>query len=592
MLDRALQLAARSIDQGQFTQARQALARHLQRSPDDANANSLMCAALSRLGLRDQAVFYAERVVALRPDNPGALTALGNTLSLAGRAPEAIGPLQKAVTLDPGCLGAAVALASALADAELAMAAVAHGSAALSRFPESPELCVSLGAALLSAGYPEEAERTLREGLLRAPEHPMLLLRLASTLNYVPATDPAELLRAHRAFGDALVANVARPPRRTAPVWNGDRPIRIGLLSPDLCRHSVTFFLEPLVENLAPAAASLYFYALGEVEDEVTARLKSRAAGWRRLAGLDDPAAAGRILDDRLDLLIDLAGYTSTPGLRILAHQPAPVLATYIGYPATTGLATVRYRIVDSRTDPLHGPFAADRHASESLVRMDPCFLCYRPATSLASAGTAKPPAASGAPFTFGSFNIVAKLNDPLIRLWSSVLRNVPGSRLLLKAAKLREPALRDDLRRRFTAAGIAPDRIDFHDWVRSTDEHLAMYARVDAALDTHPYCGTTTTCEALSMGVPVVTLVGRSHASRVGLSLLSAVGLEHLAAGNQEEYVGIATALAAEPARLADLRSTLPERLRRSPLCDGAAFAATFERAVRSMLQPADGSL
>src|SRR5690606_27108078 len=257
-------------------------------------------------------------------------------------------------------------------------------------------------------------------------------------------------------------------------------------------------------------------------------------------------------------------------------RRAAPIQASLIGYPNTTGVAAIDYRFTDTFADP---PGADDRHA-ERLIRLDPCFLCYDPPRD--APDPAHEP--NGDTITFASFNAAMKINDPLIALWSRLLAEVPAARLLLKAFDFRDAALRDAIRARFAAAGADPARIEILPPIADSGGHLALYRRVDIALDTFPYHGTTTTCEALYMGVPVVTLAGRTHAARVGVSLLNAVGLPDLIANTPDDYIATARGLAADPARRASLRETLRQRVLDSPLCDGPAYAARFTDALRTI--------
>ena len=310
----------------------------------------------------------------------------------------------------------------------------------------------------------------------------------------------------------------------------------------------------------------------------MTDRLRSHADQWRDIAALDDDAAAELIRRDRIDVLVDLAGHMAKNRLLVLARKPAPVQATYLGYPNGTGLRQIDYRLSDGVADVA----GTEEHYVETLIRLPGCAWCYRAPEDAPAVVDA--PATRNGFVTFGSFNKFPKISPPLLKMWSQILAAVPGSKLLIKAKSLGDSSTRAVAARMFDAAGIAADRVTFTGWHGETAEHLAMYGQVDIALDTFPYHGTTTTCEALWMGAPVVSLAGTTHVSRVGASLLTAVGRNDLVATSQTQYVQTAVALANDRSRLSELRATMRDRMRASPLIDAAGFTRNLEAAYREM--------
>ncbi|HEY6837624.1 MAG TPA: hypothetical protein VI389_02660, partial [Geobacteraceae bacterium] len=301
--------------------------------------------------------------------------------------------------------------------------------------------------------------------------------------------------------------------------------------------------------------------------------------GWRDVHGMGDAALADLIRADGIDILVDLAGHTSGNRLRMFTLKPAPVQVTWLGYPATTGLAAMDYRITDAVADP---EGSADRLHTERLVRLSHGFLCYAPPQE--APPLSPPPCEENGFITFGSFNNPAKMGRETLNLWGDVLRDVPGSRLFLKNKIFAEKKTCRFFLDRLAEAGIQPQRVTFAPHTPSLEGHLGCYGSVDIALDTFPYNGTTTTCEALWMGVPLVTLSGDRHASRVGSSLLSRLGLEELVARTPEEFGVLTVGLASDRARLTALRSTLRGRMQTSPLCDTTLFAMQMEAAYRQM--------
>jgi predicted O-linked N-acetylglucosamine transferase (SPINDLY family) len=325
----------------------------------------------------------------------------------------------------------------------------------------------------------------------------------------------------------------------------------------------------------------VFCYAEVRRPDTVTAHLQGLADHWLVTVGLSDDELAERIRTDGLDILVDLAGHTADNRLRVFARKPAPVQATWLGYPNTTGLEAIDYRLVDAVTDPAG---EADAWASETLVRLEGGFHCYGGLKGAPEPGV--PPCLAAGTVTFGSFNNPVKISAATLDVWARLLSRLPQARLLLKGKPFSDPGTRALFLARLGKRGIAAERVELMAWLPGAAAHVEMYHQVDIALDPFPYNGTTTTCEALWMGVPVVTLRGDRHAGRVGASLLSQIGLPDLIANSVEEYVEIVVALASDPARLMDLRRSLRPRIAASPLCDERAFARKMEAAFRTMWQ------
>jgi predicted O-linked N-acetylglucosamine transferase (SPINDLY family) len=294
---------------------------------------------------------------------------------------------------------------------------------------------------------------------------------------------------------------------------------------------------------------------------------------------LKDDQVAQRVREDGIDILIDLAGHTNNNRLLLFARKAAPIQVTYLGYPDTTGMTAMDYRLTDAHADP---PGITDALHSEKMVRLPGTFLCYRPFDAAPEVGPV--PSLETGRITFGSFNALAKVNAPLVAMWSRILQAVPNAQLILKSHGLGCAGTRRDILQSFQAHQVDSNRIVLAPRTAGETEHLQNYNRIDIALDTFPYHGTTTTCEAMWMGVPVVSLAGNVHASRVGVSLLSNLGLSELIADSPETYVRLATDLASDRARLSDLRSTLRQRMQQSPLMDAPRFARNVEAAYRQM--------
>ena len=437
--------------------------------------------------------------------------------------------------------------------------------------PDLAESHHALGALRHHMGELAAAIAEMRAAHLLAPDNAAIHSKLLFLLNYSADLSPAQVYQEHRRFGARHVQAVAPP--APDPAW--PRRLRVGYLSPDFRSHVVTSFMLPVFARHDRARVEVCGYYTYPEGDEITAAMRSLADDWRDCAGMDDAELAARIRADRIDILVDLAGHSAFNRLPLFALRPAPAQVTWLGYPNTTGMGAIDYRVTDARADP---PGDADRLHSERLVRLPRAFLCYRPGPD--DRGAAPLPAASNGFVTFGCFNNFQKLSGPFFAAAARILAEVPGARLLLKARPLGTPSIAAAVRARFGALGIGAERLLLEGWTPSPEAHVAAYDRVDVALDTFPYNGTTTTCEALWKGAPVVALRGDRHAGRVGASLLAAAGLEDLVANDVEGYVRVAVALANDRPRLAALRAGLRERLRASPLRDEAGFVRELEDA------------
>lgn len=576
LLGKVLQAEA-LLAQGKADEALAIAQRLITKGQGDPGLNSLMASILLRMGRYDQAEFYARRADAAAPNQSPLLTNLAIILIARRKPDEAMATLRKAVAANPNDAAATLALANALMDAHDAPAAAELLRATLERTRDA-QLSISYAGALLTMGRIDEVVEFTKHAIKEHPDEPALTAGLPLALTYKYGADPDELGQAHRAFG-TLMQRLR--PAISLPHTNSKDPnrrLRIGIVSPDLRQHSVSFFIEPFFQLHDRTAFELVAYSRTRDPDRVSDRLKSNAAHWIEIANLTDLQIAQRIHADKIDIAIDLAGHTLGNSLPAFALCPAPVQVTYCGYPDTTGLAEIDYRIVDSLTDPRTPE--VDSRATERLLRLDPCFLCYRP---LENAPAPSRDTAFPGP-VFGSFNAARKINPRLIALWSRLMLAVPDSRLILKSFDFAAKGAIDRIAGDFKANGIAAERLTFMTATPSLADHLALYARMDVALDAFPYHGTTTTCEALWMGVPVVSLAGNTHAGRVGVSLLTNAGAPELIAATEDDYIRLAIELVNNPARLAEYRRTLRDKLAASPLRDAPAFAARFGDALRSM--------
>lgn len=567
------------LDSGRFPEALEHFDAALAAKPGDVSLLLNAANALRQLGRLEAAQARAENAVSLAENRADAHRVLGVILRERHSLAEAETRLRHALSLAPEDPATLNALAWTLdGQGRLSEAADVYEQAIAAR-PGYVSAMTNLAVCLQNQGLIDAALETGRQVLDREPGHARATSNYLMTLNYTDRP-PEAIWAAHREFAPQILSPGTASPR---PASGPDRRLRIGLVSPDLRRHSVAFFLAPLLEALDRDGFHVTCFAEVTRPDATTERLRALADGWVDTVGLDDTALVARIRDAEIDILIDLAGHTRRNRLAVFAAKAAPVQATWLGYANTTGLDTIDYRLTDAVADP---PGDADRYHSERLLRLPEGFLCYEPAPS--APPVAEKAANADPSVVFASFNNWSKAGDPTLDLWASVLNSVPDARLLLKARALGDERVRARCIDAFAARGVAGDRLDISGWHADPDAGLAAYGKCDIALDTTPYNGTTTTCEALWMGVPVITLAGDRHAGRVGASLLVQAGLGDLVAADEAAFVDIASRLAGDRARLAELRAGLRDRLENSGLCDGAGFARRFEGALREMWETA----
>ncbi|XP_043701507.1 probable UDP-N-acetylglucosamine--peptide N-acetylglucosaminyltransferase SPINDLY isoform X1 [Telopea speciosissima] len=400
-------------------------------------------------------------------------------------------------------------------------------------------------------------------------------------MNYINEGNDDKLFEAHRDWGRRFMKLY---PLYTS--WDNpkdpERPLVVGYVSPDYFTHSVSYFIEaPLVLHDYSNYKVVVYSAVVKA-DAKTARFKDTVLKngglWRDIFGVDEKKVANMVREDKVDILVELSGHTSNNRLGMMACKPAPVQATWIGYPNTTGLPTIDYRITDSLADPLD---TRQKHVEE-LVQLPGCFLCYTPSPE---AGPVSPtPALSNGFITFGSFNNLAKITPKVLQVWARILCAVPNSRLVVKC----KPFCCDSVGQRFLSTleqlGLESQRVDLLPLILLNHDHMQAYSLMDISLDTFPYAGTTTTCESLYMGVPCVTMEGSVHAHNVGVTLLSKIGLAHLIAKTEDEYVQLALQLASDFMALSNLRMSLRDLMMKSPVCDGPNFTLGLEATYRNL--------
>jgi len=572
-------LGVACLQAGRHARATEAFTALLSHRPSDYTTHRNLALACQRAGDLDMARRHYDAALVIDARDPEVHLNRGITAFALGDADDALRCYQGAVRADPNHAGAYNNIATILRDRGDLACALDHLHRATELAPDLAEAHSNLGRTLLAQGHHEEAEAAFLRAWELDPSNAALHSNYLAALPYGGRHDPAEILALHRQWA-ARHADV-RPLLHAPAVGDPDRRLRIGYVSPDFRRHAVATFLEPIVTAHDRSRVEVFCYSNVQVPDPVTARFAGLADGWREISHLNDDAAATLVRQDAIDVLVDLTGHVARNRLKLFARRPARVQVTYLGYYATTGLATIDYRLTDAWVDPP----GAEAHYTEVPYRLPEGWLCFQPPDD--APPVSELPCIDAGHVTFGSFNSLAKITPQVIDRWSAVLTGVPGSRMVMKDLALRDAATCDQVRERFATRGVAPQRLDLIGWTQTRASHLALYQGIDLCLDTFPYAGGTTTCEALWMGLPVVTVAGDCYVSRFGVSILSQVGLGELIAPDLEEFVTTAIALAHDPQRLAEMRRQCRPRMADSSLCQPEAFVRQLEEAYRRMYWP-----
>jgi predicted O-linked N-acetylglucosamine transferase (SPINDLY family) len=601
-------LGAIASQVGQHKAAAELMSRSLKIRPNVAEYNSNYGLVLSHLGDIAGALSHLRKAVELNPQYAIGWYNLGNVLRSDGQFEQAIEAYRRSLQIDPNSAWTHNNLGHVLMDMKRFAESIEPireairlspqadfytnlGTAlwglgrtdesleacreAIRLKPNGPEFHSNLAVSLKEQGYTTEATEAFRRAVELAPQAPVYRSNYLYMLHFDPGIDPATLLKEHRQWEQFH----GQPLRRQIKPHDNDRDperrLRIGYVSPDFREHPVGRFIVPLLKHHDRAACEIYCYSSNLTADAVTAQCRAHADHWRLIHDKTDDGAAAMIRADQIDILVDLSAHGANNRLPVFARKPAPVQVTYLAYPSTTGMETIDYRITDPYLDP---PGAYEAFYTEKTVRLPETYWCY-------AAGAETPqvnalPALSSGHVTFGCLNTFRKVSIATQRIWAALLKRMEGARLLLHA---KEGAHRQRFADLLAGEGIDPARVEFISQL-PLKAYFETYHRIDVGLDPFPYTGGTTTCDALYMGVPVVSLVGDRAVYRGGLSLLSNVGLPELVATTTEQYLTIAERLASDLEALANLRATLRPRMQRSPLMDAAGLARHIEQAYRQM--------
>ena len=564
------------------------------------------CAALLERKILAEDLF--KRAIELSNNDPCSYYNLGVFYSHSGRVDEAFDCFSRCYNLKPSYLPAAEALSRMMRTAGWFKQAELVARNILKFHPQNVSAYSELGSILVATGKTQEGVEVYNRGIELDGSNLHIRSQALMAMNYSSIYSQKDIYEASLKWYDSFVSlngevNGKELAKLIPGFWQEDsndvekfsrsnigssltrneiegidgsiknkRKIRIGYVSGDFRRHSVAYFIEPILFNHNRDKFEIFCYSYTTALDDVSERIIGMCDQWRDLVRIPSDLKRAEIMAlDKLDIVVDLGGHTYD-GLKALAYKPAKIQATYLGYPNTTGISAIDYRITDAIADPPE----QDKFYSETLCRLNSGFLAFAPPLEVPE--IKQPPCIENGYISFGSFNNYAKVNDDCVDMWCKILKRVENSRIIIKSKLFNDDGFKNDVYLDFSSRGVSTERVELQGYITSLYGHLDLYNRVDIALDTFPYNGTTTTCEALWMGVPVISLCGDDHRSRVGLSILTQIGLSSLVASNVREYMKLAIRLSEDFDKLTALRKSLRNALADSSVCDSITTTRELE--------------
>ena len=599
-------------DQGEYNEAIASYTRALELSPDQCETYNNLGNLFKKRGQLEEAMNWYLRAVERNPGYASAYNNLGVVLNDLGNLPEAEHNFRRSIQLQPGYVAAYINLGQTLSrqgqeDAALACfhevlnlkpddlvdclmsignvfmkqrrldEALSYFQQALKAKPGHPDALNNLGHVQTLQGEISEALKTFRAGVDQVPDSSSLQSNLLFTQLFSEEVSPAEILESHRAWARGHTDSLAPVDLSYPNVRQRNRRVRVGYVSADFHSHPVGRFLLPLLAHHSHQEFEIVCYSSVHNPDDFTRRCRKHSDVWREVRLLSDEQLAEQIRADQIDILVDLSMHTGSNRLRVFARKPAPIQVTYLAYCGTTGLSTMDYRLTDPYLDP---PDQDRPFYTEESIWLPENYWCYEPPYHALEAKQVL--AREADTVRFGSLNNFSKVGPQVVSTWCKILQAVPGSTLLLHT---HQGSHRNRVYRALAEHGLSGDRVEFIEFLAGV-EYFELYNSFDIALDPFPYGGGTTTCDALWMGVPVVSLAGTAGISRGGFSLLANVGLQNLVAFDRDAYVQIAVNLANDRPGLQELRRTLRARMQASPLMNAPRFAMNVEQAYRTMWQ------
>ena len=510
--------------------------------PEHADSHYMLAVVLADSGSMEKAIFHYNKAIEFNAEYFEAYNNLGNIYRTLGQQDNAEKYFKRALKLSPG---------NALVLNNLGN--IKH------------PVCI------------EEAIDYFRQALKINPEYAEANSNLLIALNYLPEITREQLFKEHQDFARTHQLTITGTSCKIIDSSSPQKKLRVGYISPDFRQHPVAHFIEPVFSNYDQEKFETYVYYNNTIQDSWTKRLMALVDKWRNIGMLDDIQLASQIKRDKIDILLDLSGHTARNRLLVFPHRPAPVQASWLGYPHSTGLDSMDYYLTDKVADSKND----QQYYTEKLVFLEHGLSCHTPPDN-APEITQLPIQATGH-ITFGTLNILSKINDKVLDLWCRILHDNSNAKLLIFRNQL-YGSVAEKLKNAFSYRGIDDSQLEFYSTMGTDKNYLYAYNKIDILLDTFPWSGHTTTCEALWMGVPVVTLYGDRHASRLSASVLHQINLSELIAFSEDEYVQIARSLASNMSRLFELRNSLREKMLSSPLCDGYSFTKSLEKTYRCL--------
>jgi predicted O-linked N-acetylglucosamine transferase (SPINDLY family) len=554
-------------------EALRAYARAIQLKPDEAMFHYNRGIPLKALGRWEECEAAYRKSIELRPDYAEAMNNLGILLLERGRGEESVAILRRAIEINPEFAGAFHNLGNSLRELGRAEEALVALRRATALHPHYPGAYNTAGIALLMMGRVGEAMESYRKALSLSPTDVMTHSNLLFAMHFSADCDAEAIYKEARAWDEQHGKPLRRLRKLRPNDRNPERRLRVGYVSPDLGKHVVGYNLLPLLAEHDPEQVETYCYNSLTRPDEITAQLKAESTAWREVAFLSDEQLAEQVRADAIDILVDLSLFTGGNRLRTFAMVPAPVQITYLGYCSTSGVDGMHYRFSDPHLDP---PDAELKWYSEETIRLPETYWCYSPGGVAPDASPL--PADEKGFVTFGCLNQFPKDSNAALNLWWEILKRVQNSRMIVHAPP---GEYLKDVQEKIKQADVDPARVEFVGR-QSWDGYMRTCHRIDIGLDPFPYNGGITTCDMMWMGVPIVSLSGGTAVGRGGRSILCNVGLPELVAYDREQYAKIAAELAADLGKVRELRKTLRERMKASPLMNAPRFAKHVEAAYR----------
>jgi len=572
-LSKKFQLAYSYHQKNNVSQAQALYLEVLSEQPNHADSNFFLGMLVFHQCHYQESEILINKAVSLCPTEVRYLMGLGILFLHTGEPQKSSEIFQKAVNLAPRDVEPIYNLGTAFSKLAKFQQAEKCFNTALKLNPKHLGSLNNMGNTQLGLCEIEKANEFFSQAFEQNPDTLNSLSNTLLNYNYFANLSPEEIFQKHSEAANHFPGK--KTELKLAKKQN--KKIRIAYVSEDFKTHSVAYFLLPLLKNHDREAFEIYCFYNGDIIDPVTKQFQSLSDNWQGIHSLNDHDLRALIIESEIDILVDLSGHTSNNRLAVFATRVAPVQVTWLGYPHSTGIPEMDIRVIDEVSDP--SP-SSEPLSTEKLVRLPHGFLCYEGSNDIPY--NKQPPCLENGFVTFGSFNNLAKVNQNVIKAWSAILTAVPNSKIIIKSKQLSEDLIHQRYLAYFESYGIGSDRITLLAMLPSTEDHLSIYNQIDIALDTFPYNGTTTTCEAMWMGVPTTTFVGDRHSARVGASIMAHSGFTELASNSLEAFVCDTVALASQTERLLTLRKDMREQMLSSDLCNAKQFALQMETAFK----------